>query len=160
MFVFGAESDLNVARTGGDSRAAFNPFSDNIDVNTSARSELQTLGTARGRIGVALGDFLFYGTGGYAFGQLQQRASALSSLGAYPSYAGSKNSLVGGWTVGGGVEYALTRFISLKLDYLHYDLGTRTLLLSEISGAFPAQTALLRSRTKGDIVRAGINFGF
>ena len=56
-------------------------------------------GTARARAGVAFGQALIYGTGGFAF-------------------ADDAN----GWTVGGGVEYAFTNNLSAKIEGLYVNL--------------------------------------
>ena len=65
------------------------------------------IGTVRGRAGLAVSNWLFYGTGGYA-------------------YAGSSctGCFADGWTVGTGVEYKISQHWSVKTEYLHTELGT------------------------------------
>jgi outer membrane immunogenic protein len=53
----------------------------------------------RGRAGIAFDRFLAYGTGGAAFADFDDF----------------------GWVAGGGVEYALTDFVSVGVEYLHYE---------------------------------------
>ena len=73
------------------------------------------LATGRGRIGYAGWDrWLPYFTGGAAYGQVKMTPAA----GAVES----KNRL--GWTLGGGVEYAVMSNWTAKLEYLYVDLGT------------------------------------
>lgn len=64
--------------------------------------------TLRGRVGYAFNRVLLYGTGGVAFGGLQ-------NLGA-----SSTNT---GWTAGVGVEAAVTQNVTARVEYRHTDLG-------------------------------------
>ena len=67
-------------------------------------------------------------------------------------------SKVQGYTVGGGLEYALNRNWSIKGEYLYYDLGSETLTASAIVG--PAETVFFNHDASGHIVRAGLNYRF
>ena len=82
----------------------------------SANYKLDWFGTVRGRIGYLPSDrVLLYVTGGLAYGHLGADAPLL------PLSWGSTRA---GWTVGGGVEAALDRNWSVKLEYLYMDLGS------------------------------------
>jgi hypothetical protein len=50
--------------------------------------------------------------------------------------------------------------MTVRLDYTHYELGQKRLLLQDYTGLAPEQYAAMRIRTAGDIVKAGFNFGF
>jgi len=163
--VFGLEGDVSAMNAGGRQIVSVAPFG--VIVTTRADNELSMLGTVRGRIGAAFGDLMVYGTGGYAFGRSSQSGSITPDPVTNPTYVGSRSQMVGGWAAGAGVEYALNGLIglpgpriSLRLDYLHYDLGGRTLILSETTGLAPGEYATMRSKTKGDLVRAGLSVGF
>lgn len=164
--VFGLEGDLSAMQTGGRQTVSVNPFG--VQVTTRAENELLTLGTVRGRVGFALGDFLIYGTGGYAFGRTSQTGSINPDPIRNPTYIANNTEMAGGWAAGAGIEYALNGLlgmpagprISLKLDYLHYDLGTQNLVLSETTRLAPGEYATMRAKTKGDMVRAGLSIGF
>lgn len=164
--VFGLEGDFSAMHTGGRQTVSVNPFG--VQVTTRAENELLTLGTVRGRIGVAFGDLLIYGTGGYAFGRTNQAGAINPDPIRNPTYVASNAQMVGGWAAGAGIEYALNGLIglsagpriSLRLDYLHYDLGTQNLVLSETTGLAPGEYATMRAKTKGDVLRAGLSIGF
>src|SRR4051794_34635744 len=106
-----------------------------------------SFGTVRGRIGYAFDRVLFYATGGLAYG-LDNRSSGAIPLGAGPTAIPStffasdeaaaagatvRPSFVGfsdrnrtsslGYTLGGGIEYALASNVSLKLEalYVNFD---------------------------------------
>lgn len=92
--VVGAEADIAVAGIGEE---GVNDFDHNW------------LGTVRGRIGYAFDRFVLYGTGGFAWTHAEIDGAA------------SDTSFHGGWTLGGGVEAAVTGNISVKAEYLYMD---------------------------------------
>ncbi|WP_197062689.1 caspase family protein [Bosea sp. UNC402CLCol] len=157
--VIGAETDLSATRLGGSQNASANPSGTRF--TTRAETELSMLGTVRARAGFVLGDFLIYGTGGYAYGLLDQKGLITpDNPAAVSGAAGSRSPLASGWALGGGVEYAILPGTTIRLDYTHYDLGNQKLPLRDFTGLAPGQYASMRSRTTGDILKAGFNFGF
>jgi outer membrane immunogenic protein len=101
MFVFGVEVDGQWASI-KESYAGFGfTFEDKIN----------WFFTARGRLGIAAQNVLFYGTGGYAHGGIKSSVSnGINTVSA----SGDR----GGWTVGGGVEAGFGN-ASVKLEYLY-----------------------------------------
>jgi len=86
--------------------------------NTQLRhEELWTLG---GRLGWAAGNFLFFGTAGYAETPIKQRLT--NAAGVVQPDLGTKNSHEGAY-LGAGIEYGLTRHIILGVEYQHIFLG-------------------------------------
>lgn len=78
-------------------------------------SKLDYVGTVRARLGYAFDRVLPYVTGGLAYGK-----NTITDFGFSDS-----NTHVG-WTVGGGVEYALTNNWTARAEYLYTDLGSKT----------------------------------
>lgn len=157
--VIGAETDLSATRLGGSQTVAASPGGTRF--TTRAENEVSMLGTVRARAGFVLGDFMIYGSGGYAYGLVDQKGSIAPDNPATTSgAAGSRSGLASGWALGGGVEYAIMPGMTLRLDYTHYDLGNQKLTLQDYTGLAPSQFAIMRARTAGDIVKAGFNFGF
>jgi outer membrane immunogenic protein len=68
--------------------------------------------TIRGRVGYAYDRFLFYGTGGVAFGDLKNTAGG-----------GGETTKVG-WTAGLGAEAVLAGNVTGRIEYRHTDLGS------------------------------------
>ncbi|QEL21297.1 outer membrane beta-barrel protein [Bosea sp. F3-2] len=156
--VIGAETDISATRLGGSDNVSLNP---GTRFTTRAENEVSMLGTVRARAGFVLGDFLIYGTGGYAYGLVDQKGSISPDNPATTSgVAASRSGIASGWALGGGVEYAILPGMTLRLDYTHYDLGNQKLTLQDYTGLAPTQYAVMRARTAGDIVKAGFNFGF
>jgi uncharacterized caspase-like protein/opacity protein-like surface antigen len=156
--VIGAEADLSATRLGGNDSSSVNPYG--VQVTTQSENRLSMLGTVRARAGIAFGNVLVYGTGGYAYGRAEQSGSITPDPTNNPTYQASRSELASGWALGGGVEYAITPSISVRLDYTRYDLGRRQLTLGEVTGLAPGEYATMRARTSGDILKAGVNFGF
>jgi outer membrane immunogenic protein len=70
--------------------------------------------------------------------------------------AGQKNTTQIGYTLGGGLEYAFTNNLSLKAEYLHYNLGDALLSTTLIDEGGEAFTHTIE--TGGHIGRIGLNF--
>ena len=101
-FVVGVEGD--VRRRGVDFIGAYG-----LDLS-NFRNEQGWIGTLRPRAGVAVENWLFYGTGGIAYGTGEDNRFTTTAPRT-------------GWTVGGGVEYASGKQWSLGLEYLYADFG-------------------------------------
>ncbi|MBD8907790.1 outer membrane protein [Methylorubrum zatmanii] len=154
--------DLQRSRAETIFRPAFNP---NVLTNVY-RADLDFLGTLRGRIGYAFDRVLVYGTGGFAYGTVSQ--SVTFQTGAPVTYAGARSGVETGYAYGGGIEYALptdsflnvfnSSAVTLKGEYLRYDLGSRTLFVGTTGG--PGVGYNVTYRTEGAIARAGLNFKF
>lgn len=73
------------------------------------------IGTLRGRLGYAFDRILLYGTVGLAYAGGDLRVGAFSSDQSHYGYA-----------IGLGIEGMVTNNVSLRLEYLYTDFGTRT----------------------------------
>jgi outer membrane immunogenic protein len=117
--------------------------------------------TTRGRAGYTITDnLLLYGTGGLASGRASVTSSVLQAgcPGVGNCLAGSDSKTLWGWTAGGGLEYGIGRW-SMRVEYLHYDLGN---LNYNFSPPVPTTVGYIASSTKfsGDIICGGINYRF
>lgn len=91
-------------------------------ITEETSSDIQ--GSIRGRVGVAFDRVLLYATGGVAFGDFNTNYANSSKLKFLPAGANSSfsNTRVG-WTVGGGIEYALTNNWLVRGEYRYTDFG-------------------------------------
>ena len=82
-------------------------------------------GSVRARAGYALDRMLFYGTGGVAVGAFGSNFQVYGNdLTLAPFYAADmRSSTRAGWTVGGGVEYAVNPHWSVRGEYRYTDFG-------------------------------------
>ena len=141
--VIGIEGDISwssLSRSSPVTAPAIDTFS----------SRLNWLATIRGRLGWAFDRLLVYGTGGVAFADLSDQYTSLVGI----PFTATPSSSRTGWTAGGGVEYAVTTNWTVKVEYLHVDLGSKSALDNFGTGyAFNFKDSL-------DVGRVGINYKF
>ena len=130
QIVLGAEADLSATGIKASNSA--------IGVAGSKISQ-PYIGTVRARAGYAMGRFLPYITGGFAYGSTHYRFPAL----------GTATTTNYGYAVGGGVEYAFTNNITARVEGLYVDLADKR----AFGGA-------VKAGTQTGIVRAGVNYKF
>lgn len=159
-FVAGVEADISWADADDETvYSAVDKFLFPGALTHSAfRTELEWFGTVRARVGLPFERALIYATGGLAVGEVKN-TFGVSIPGIYNnSWSGRDTEW--GWTIGGGVEYALTNSISVKAEYLYYDLGDRNIHATDPI-SFPGGDFLnYKFKNTGDIVRGGLNFRF
>jgi len=124
QFVLGGETDINLSGA-SDTFAAFkfsNPW----------------FGTVRGRAGYAFNNILFYGTLGFAYGDIKGESGGVT-----------ENKTHVGWTAGGGMEVGMTPNWSAKVEYLYMDLSNRTYSITGLANGYET-----------NMMRFGINYHF
>ncbi len=148
----------------------------------TVNTRLDWFGTVRGRVGYttgATGDLMWYGTGGYAYGQFKTSVtqSSVGTIGfpaavaAVPGLAGTPFTSAGafnasqnrsGWTAGGGVEGALWGTAwTWKFEYLHLDFDRVNYVFTTVATGAASPSVVTRSvRFTDDIVRVGLNYRF
>lgn len=141
-FVYGVESDFQGASIGSSAAG----LSANNNTAFTSRENIDWFGTVRGRLGWAFGPALLYGTGGFAYGNVNQRAVLGNDI-------LGNNSTQTGYTVGGGIEYKFTPNWSVKAEYQYIDLGNEKLTDNLGAVAGPLDNSL-------QTVRAGLNYRF
>ena len=92
------------------------------DTTISASSTANIQGSIRGRIGVAWDRALIYATGGVAFGGFNTNYNVSFFDGSFTSNSFSNTRV--GWTVGGGIDYAVTNNWSIFAEYRYTNWGT------------------------------------
>lgn len=129
-------------------------------ITTSALRSIDRLYTVRARAGVAiLPQVMLYGTGGFAAADGRNFFSVVAPAAGPPMNATTSSDLKTGWTAGFGGEWALTRSVSFKVEYLHYDLGSTTQTVNYAYGG-NRSSLTMSVRDAGDLVQAGFNFKF
>jgi outer membrane immunogenic protein len=140
----------------------------NIDGFETIAGQTNWLATARARAGVTWDRFMFYGTGGAAFGSIRTTES-LSCLtdgcGAASTLrlalSSSTTQTRTGWVAGLGVEGLLTAQWSIKAEWLHYDLGSLSNTFTTTGNVGVGTQSVVWSRNERfDTVRVGLNYHF
>ncbi|MDX2201582.1 MAG: outer membrane beta-barrel protein [Hyphomicrobiaceae bacterium] len=109
--VFGVEADIEKADVNQDGVGSLGYLH---------RMNLNTLGSVRGRLGVASGSWLFYGTGGWAWGRNDLTKAVTPASAPFASVSQNRS----GWTAGLGVENAISRNSTISLEYRYTDFGS------------------------------------
>jgi outer membrane immunogenic protein len=154
---------------------------------TAYDAKIAWFGTVRGRLGFLIGDHLFYGTGGLAYGRVELSGNtnvngSVTTITVFPpptlpfatpgatAFSESKTNV--GFAVGGGIEgkcsYWLPTGWTWKAEYLYVDLGSLD-TVAPFPGAIPSAnfgntpfTGPLTTHTHftDNIVRVGLNYKF
>jgi len=125
---------------------------------TTVEQELTWFGTLRGRVGyIPIKELAIYGTGGLAYGRMNESASIAFPVISQLYSGGSAGTRVG-WTAGGGVEYFFCSKMSVKAEYLFIDFGSETFLINLVTG--PQGTAFAKFDQTANVFRIGINYSF
>jgi outer membrane immunogenic protein len=128
------------------------------------KSRMNALATARGKVGLAFDNFMLFGSGGLAMGDVHHRLTATGDTTVTeidPTFTRTKSGQRFGWVAGGGIEYAVSRNISLKSEYYYYDLGT-TKFNGSVSdeGNTESFSASFKLRDTGQYARVGLNIRY
>ena len=119
--------------------------------NTATSVSADWLFTARPRVGWAMREWLLYVTGGLAVGR-ENFSQTIAILAPFTETSGFATTRAG-WTVGGGIEYAIARNWSIRGEYLHVDLGTVN-TAGTLTPPFPGLTLTGSVRLTTEIARA------
>jgi outer membrane immunogenic protein len=141
FIVFGFEGDGDWARISG---SALCPAP---AAGSSCQASDSWLATGRARLGVAVREWLFYGTAGGALGDVKMSDGA--------AFAGQTVTRIG-WSAGAGIEYGFSQSASVKAEYLHVDLGSAQCP----AGSCAAGAAVANVPYTAEIFRAGLNYRF
>lgn len=175
--VYGFESDLSATHLKSEiTSAPTNVFAAGLQPlfvaplatpdNTVAN--IDWYGTVRARLGFAAGSFLFYGTGGMAYGKvdLSQTNSAIPTLTAPLNFvvanlqtSSQTSSTKVGWVAGGGIDYMLNRNLILNFAYQYVDLGS-TSLTSIPQGPFQPVGSNASVHAQFQVVTVGLSWRF
>jgi len=152
-FLFGIVADINATDLEGGADFEF-PEEIGFGSEASIDASLEWYGTVRGRIGLPFDRFLVYGTGGFAWGQIDvEFTSDITG----PSETYEDDDWATGWAAGGGIAFLVTENISIDLSYLHVDLGSTEFV-------FDADTDLTFGSADVDVeldlFRFGANYRF
>jgi outer membrane immunogenic protein len=145
-WIIGIEADLNFR----DSRKSWS-LDTGDDLHTFS-SRLTFFGTVRARLGYTFDRVLVYATGGYAYGKFEHELTDLDA-GEPLQRVWRQDRIKGGWTIGGGGEYAIAKNWTIKAEALYMDFSSNTTTDNLYEGPFVG-------RVKDDafVARFGVNY--
>jgi high affinity Mn2+ porin len=145
-FVVGAEADFNFS-------AFTNYYGNNIGNTAIVKSgnsytdNIYISGTVRGRAGYTFGNWMLYGTGGFAW---TSENIILQPPGSFSIKDQTFQQRVG-WAAGGGIEGPIAPHWTVKAEYLYADYGTANI-------NFPLYGEKFSSTLSEQQVRVGVNY--
>lgn len=163
QFVLGIEADLSALSF--DSKRDTGIVSGSISSRGVDRVSADWLATVRLRLGYAIGASLFYGTAGPAFSNISISRTVdwnadpcpIVELGFQRCHA-AKDELQAGWTVGGGIEHALSQNWTVKAEYLYADFGEAEFRSTSVT--FSDQVIDHKIDLNMHLGRVGVNYRF
>jgi len=146
----GVEADLGYLGFNGGrvSSPQFDP-----EQQTHAVSSGGLFGTVTGRLGIAADRALFYVKGGFAYANL--RLGVIDSIPPLTTDA-IKRLTYTGWTIGGGIEFALTQNWLIKSEYQFMDLGQKSVSAVASDGI----TDTWKHNPSAHLIKLGVNYKF
>jgi outer membrane immunogenic protein len=144
QFLLGIEGDASTLAGGGDH--VVNP---GLLGAATLGADMSYLASIRGRLGWAINNWLLYGTVGWGFSRFEFTENVPSV-----PFAGKQHLDDSGIVYGGGVEWMLAYGVSVRGEYLRYDLGAS----SPLSTSFPdADAGDNIAFDNIDVARAALN---
>ncbi len=104
---------------------------------------------------------LVYATGGLAYGDVSY--SANTNFVGGEEFPASFSTTKVGWTLGGGVEYAVSKCWTVKAEYLYMDLGSESAIANPTLPYPPGYPAFQEGytwKTTANIFQIGMNYKF
>jgi outer membrane immunogenic protein len=123
----------------------------------AGKRKLKYVGTVRGRLGYSADRALMYITGGYAYSSMKNTYTLSTTNAAgtvLTTTTANKTKPLTGWTIGGGMEYALTNNVLVRTEYLY------TAFNKSKYDPFPNPIAALTTNASASLIRAAVNYKF
>jgi outer membrane immunogenic protein len=146
-YVFGIEGDGDWTNLNGNSGSTCGAIAAVLTPPVGCQTQGQWLATVRGRVGYAFDRVLLYGTAGAAFGSVQTGLNPPSTF---------DSTIEAGWTVGGGLEFAIAQNWTATVEYLFVDLPT--ISCTTVGNCGGAAGSIVSFNE--NIIRGGLNFKF
>lgn len=163
-WVFGFETDISGTRLKSDMSGGLVgiPAFCEPDATANTTGTVDWYGTARGRVGLTSGQFLFYGTGGLAYGKVNLSSNFNDpDPGSDPVSNLQRSSVRAGWVAGGGIDYMLRPNLLLNLGYQYVDLGTVSVAGSATApGGFLTISQIANDHAHFQVFTVGLSWRF
>lgn len=118
--VLGIETDWVWGDMDENDKFTYNKVGDVV----SSKLKEKWAGATRARVGYAMDRWMPYLAGGVAYSKVDSNYRLKSSKGdVYPMYSASGSDTLTGWTIGAGVDYAMTDHLILRAEYRYTDFG-------------------------------------
>ena len=156
--VFGVEGDLS--RTSLSQTRTVPTIGAGSFARMSADADW--LASLRGRAGlVGWNNTLFYLTGGVTSADIENIGHMTRFIGAAEYLADAASTTFrAGWVVGAGTEWMFAPHVTVRLEYLYYNLNNNPSLTGPIYPGIFIPVRFSWTNTSVQVVRAGVNYKF
>jgi outer membrane immunogenic protein len=144
QIVLGVETDISWSNINGSG-----PSTATYNCGTTCSTNVKSFGTLRGRLGYAWDNVLLYGTGGWAYGNIETNLNG-----------GTVNTWRNGWAAGAGVEYGITRNWSAKLEWLYVKFDSYVWSNANSLPNYACAGLNCSTDAKFSVIRVGVNYRF
>jgi outer membrane immunogenic protein len=148
----GYDWDFNGFVIGGLIEGSYADISDSVSgFSTTPASytmtrELNYLLAARLRAGFAFDNFLIYGTGGYAYGDVDRTFTTTNTAN---TFTGVNDDGISGYQIGGGIETMISDSLSFGVEYIYTDLKDDEYFVAVGPGTAGATNPFLQANAAG-----------
>ena len=174
-WLIGGEADYQWANFTGSVNAPFR-LGNVGNTNMVVSQKVESFGTVRARMGVLLlPSLVLYGTGGFAYGEVNENLSVPSvatgtlsaggfsyscTAGGGPCFSSSSSKMLVGWAGGAGADYAITSNLVFRTEVLYVHLNSNTPTVPATGVANPASFAVAFPPTYFATARFGVYWKF
>jgi outer membrane immunogenic protein len=144
MVVVGIEGDATAHIDSSDSVINNAPL-----VYQQLTGDVAYLASIRGRLGVVVDEVMYFATVGIGFAEFKFTENAPAT-----PFMGSLRLQESGVVYGGGVEFKIIEGVTLRGEYLHYDVGGITYIPADFPAADPGDYIKYNDI---DVARAAVN---
>jgi outer membrane immunogenic protein len=131
----------------GDASANVNDSSVSSPSGIQLSSDHGYLASIRGRVGVVIYDWLLFGTAGVGFTDTKFSETA-------PAFNGTLSQSETGAVYGGGLEWQFVHGVTVRGEYLHYNVGNTTAIPTTFTNAASGDYVKFNDI---DVARAALN---
>ena len=159
--VFGVEGSLDGTSLNHTAQVPVNDFVGDTPGVITSTSKADIQGSLRGRIGIAFDRALIYGTGGVAVTNFN--TTLVDTTGFFTGVPGPNTTITNtraGWTVGGGIEYAVTDNWWVRAEYRYSNFGHTTDFPFPGLLPFPDSYVFLQHHLTENQVQVGFSYRF
>jgi len=157
QFVIGVDGDYNWGDVWGNSSdASPAPRPGFVALHSD---ELNWIGTATGRLGYAVNNWLLFTKGGWAWAGFTNNSRVINPAGGVANISSATDNR-NGWTVGGGLQWGFLPHWSAKLEYDYVKFDTATVTTTEVTSAGVVAYPIRSVTSSLSMVKAGVAASF
>lgn len=159
--VVGLEGDFSfLSAKDGASVTLPYPCCVTTNYTSTAAIDQNWIGSIRGRIGALAGSTLVYATAGVALSDVKLTQGFSDTFTPFAFASQSRSETLTGWALGGGAETPITSQLTLRVEYIYYDLGEIAVGPTQFLSTYPTSLSQTTADVTNESIRIGVNWQF